>query len=363
MNRRHMLIAGVGGAAAVAAGGWLGWRHAVGSTAAYERYSAELRAPLPDDPPVLDLIRTATLAASGHNTQPWRFRLSPGTIELLPDLTRATPVVDPDDHHLFVSLGCAAETLAIAGAATGRPGEFSTTPEGRLRYLYAAAPPRPDPLFAAIGRRQMTRALYDGRPVPNEALARLQQAGTREGVRCVLLTERSRLDQLRDLTLAGNEAQMRDPAFLAELKHWLRFNPASAMRQGDGLYAAANGSPPLPDWLGPRAFDLFVTPAAENEKYARQIDSSPGIAIFFADQADRAHWVEVGRACQRFALAATAQGLKLACINQAVEVARLRPELAALAGEPGLRPDMVMRFGYGPTLPFSPRRPVAEVLA
>lgn len=363
MNRRHMLIAGAGGMAAAAAGGWLGWRGAVGSASAYERYSAELRAPLPEDPPVLDLIRTATLAASGHNTQPWRFRLGPGTIDLLPDLTRATPVVDPDDHHLFVSLGCAAETLAIAGAATGRPGAFSTAPEGSLRYSFAPAPPRPDPLFPAIARRQSTRALYDGRPVPAETLATLQQAGERAGVRCVLLTERSRLDQLRDLTIAGNEAQMRDPAFLAELKHWLRFNPASAMRHGDGLYAAASGSPTLPDWLGARAFDLFVTPAAENEKYARQIDSSPGVAVFLAEQADRAHWIEVGRACQRFALAATALGLKLACINQAVEVARLRPALASLAGEPGLRPDMVMRFGYGPTLPFSPRRPVAAVLA
>lgn len=359
MNRRQMLVAG----GVAAAAGWLGWRQAVGSAAAYEAYSRELRGPLADDPPFVELIRSATLAMSGHNTQPWRFRLGPGAIELLPDLTRATPVVDPDDHHLFVSLGCAAETLALAGAATGRPGAIETAPDGRLRYRFTTAPPRPDPLAAAIGQRQSTRGLYDGRPVPAETLDALARAAAQQGVRCVLLTARARLDALRGLTIAGNEAQMRDPAFLAELKRWLRFNPASAMRQGDGLYAAANGSPPLPDWLGARAFDLFVTPASENEKYARQIDSSPGVAVFFAEQADPAGWTAVGRACQRFALAATAQGLKIACLNPAVEVAALRPELAALAGETGLRPDMVMRFGYGPTLPFAPRRPVAAVLA
>jgi hypothetical protein len=27
---------------------------------------------------------------------------------ILPDLSRRCPAVDPDDHHLFVSLGCAA---------------------------------------------------------------------------------------------------------------------------------------------------------------------------------------------------------------------------------------------------------------
>jgi hypothetical protein len=41
-------------------------------------------------------------------------------------------------------------------------------------------------------------------------------------------------------------------------------------------------------------------------------------------------------------------GLKHAFVNQPVEVASLRPELAALVGMTGRRPDLVMRFGYGP---------------
>jgi len=50
-------------------------------------------------------------------------------------------------------------------------------------------------------------------------------------------------------------------------------------------------------------------------------------------------------------------------LNQPVEVADLRPELARLIGFPSRRPDLVMRFGYGPALPFSLRRPVAAVFA
>ena len=86
-----------------------------------------------------------------------------------------------------------------------------------------------------------------------------------------------------------------------------------------------------------------------------------GIAIFFAEAESKEHWLRVGQACQRFALAATSLGLKLAFINQPVEVARLRAELAALAGTTK-RPDLVLRFGYGPPLPYSLRRPVASVL-
>jgi hypothetical protein len=51
-----------------------------------------------------ELVRCATLAANGHNTQPWKFGLSPNTISIRPDLSRCTPLVDPDEHHLWVRL-------------------------------------------------------------------------------------------------------------------------------------------------------------------------------------------------------------------------------------------------------------------
>ena len=110
-------------------------------------------------------------------------------------------------------------------------------------------------------------------------------------------------------------------------------------------------------------FDLLFRAGAENDKYARQLRSSAGVAIFVSERDDKDHWVRAGRACQRFALQATALGLKHAFINQPVEVTALRTQLASLLGMPGGRPDIVMRFGYGPTLPFSPRRPVEAVLS
>ena len=171
------------------------------------------------------------------------------------------------------------------------------------------------------------------------------------------------IERLRDLVVTGNNAQMADPAFMQELKAWLRFSPHQAARTGDGLFSAASGSPALPSWLGPLLFDWTVTAASEADRYARHLRSSAGVAVFIGQRADPEHWVHVGRACQRFALQATALGLRHAFINQPVEVPALRPELASLIGAAGRRPDLVMRFGHGPALPFSARRPVASVLA
>jgi hypothetical protein len=78
--------------------------------------------------------------------------------------------------------------------------------------------------------------------------------------------------------------------------------------------------------------------------------------------ADKAHWVEVGRAYERFALQATALGIRNAFLNQPVEVAAVRSPFAAALGLPGQRPDLVVRFGRGPTMPRSLRRPVDAVM-
>jgi len=364
MNRRNLLI-GAGGALALGGLGTIAWRQSVGSMSDYAVYAASLRASPSGHAEVSDLIRYATLAANGHNTQPWRFSVDGDAISLFTDEARRTPVVDPDDHHLFVSLGCAAENLAIAARATGRPGEMVIEPGdgSAARFVLSTGDALPDPLFDAIPKRQSTRADYDGRAVPPGDLARLERAAAEPGVRTILVTDRARMSRIRDLIVAGNDRQMSDPAFMAELRHWLRFNPVAARTTGDGLFSASSGNPALPTLLGGFAFDTFFSAASEHDKYARQIDTSAGLAIFLGDHADRAHWIKVGRACQRFALAATSLGLKNAFVNQPVEVAALRPELAALVGEPGRRPDLVVRFGYGPTLPFSPRRPVEAVIA
>jgi hypothetical protein len=107
---------------------------------------------------------------------------------------------------------------------------------------------------------------------------------------------------------------------------------------------------------------LFFTPKSENERYARQIRNSAGIAVFVSDVSDKAHWLETGRCYERFALQATALGIRNALLNQPIEVASVRPQFATAMGLGDRRPDLVVRFGRGPALPLSMRRPVQSVL-
>jgi hypothetical protein len=309
------------------------------------------------------LVHHAVLAANSHNTQPWLFRTGERHLEIAPDRRRETRVVDPDNHHLFASLGCAAENLSLSALAAGANADIAFVSDAAgLRVDLERASPAKDPLFTAIRNRQCTRADYDGRGVDAANLAMLEQAAAVPGCRVILLTEKPVMEKVLDLIVAANSAQISDPAFMRELKSWIRFNAASAVATGDGLYAACSGNPALPTWLGNRLFDRVVTAKGENAKCISQLRSSAGIAIFVSDANDPAHWVQAGRSYQRFALQATLLGIKHAFLNQPVEVARFRPQLASLLGIGTKRPDLVVRFGYGPDMPMSMRRPVADVM-
>ncbi len=209
MNRRQVMMGGgaLALAGAGAGAGYAGLRR-MGSIADYDAAAAAMQAQLPAAPALLDLVRLATLAPSGHNTQPWRFRIGAGGIGILPDTSRRTLVVDPDDHHLFASLGCAAETLALAAGAQGSSGKVAFDPAdgGSVAVTLRGGPDADPALREAITQRRSTRTEYDGRPVGATELRMLADAAAMPGVDVVLMTGRTEIERVRDLVVAGNGA-------------------------------------------------------------------------------------------------------------------------------------------------------------
>ena len=369
MNRRTALL-GAGGTVAIAASGaagfvlWSGagkdaWRDAV------QAIRDPIKLGLTGQDALNELVRYATLAANSHNTQAWRFEIGPATIMLLPDPTRRTPTVDPDDHHLFASLGAAAENIVQAAPLLGLSAvpRFDSDGDGRIVVVLSSAAVMATPMAEAIPKRQCTRSLYDGQPIPAADLETAAAAARDDGVELLVLTERSAIDAVGALIIEGNTTQMGDRVYINELKQWLRFSYAEAVSSADGLFSATSGNPVLPGAIGRLLVDFVVTAESENKKYLAQIASSSGLAVFVTEQNDKAHWIAAGRAYQRFALQATALGIKHAFLNQAVEVPEVRQRLAEHLGIGQRRPDLIVRFGYAEDMPSSMRRSLAEVIA
>jgi hypothetical protein len=311
-----------------------------------------------------ELVRCATLAASSHNTQCWKFGIEAQMISILPDWSRRCPAVDPDNHHLFVSLGCATENLIQAAQAFGKHGEvrFDSAIDDIVKVTLEPSEAFASPLFNAIPKRQCTRAEYDGRALSNDDLKSLESAGRGNGVNVLMITEKEKIEKVLEYVVQGNTAQMNDRAFVKELKFWLRFGYDEVVSKGDGLFSGSTGNPVVPRWLGMKLLNLFFTAKNENDKYAKHIRSSAGIAVFVSEHNDKEHWLETGRCYERFALQATALGIKNAFLNQPVEVLALRPQFASYLGIGDRRPDLIVRFGYGSETLRSMRRPLDRVI-
>lgn len=360
ISRRNMIF---GAGAAAVAGTAL---YAFNRRPSYDSIAQSIWQPpdTADMPGLQYLVHHATLAANSHNTQPWLFSGSEKRATIRPDFSRATPVADADNHHLFASLGCACENMVLAAAASGNSSKvhYADGGDGPIEIDFGQGGERRDPLFDAIAERQCTRSVYDGRKVSGDDLDLLEKAANSAGCSVILLPDKPKIESALELILAANGEQVANPDFAAELLSWLRFSAASAIDKRDGLYSGCSGNPTLPDWLGRTMFGFVFTPQAENDRYAEQIRSSSGLAVFVSERDDKAHWVEAGRSYQRFALQATALGIRHAFINQPLEVAKYRPDFASLIGVVGKRPDLIVRYGYAPPMPKSLRRPVSDVI-
>ncbi|HOU15061.1 MAG TPA: twin-arginine translocation signal domain-containing protein [Anaerolineae bacterium] len=307
-----------------------------------------------------EMVRYATLAANGHNTQPWKFALRQDAIEIHPDTSRHLPVVDPENRELWISLGCALENLLLAARAVGyAPTVAYPDADEIIRVQLAPDAPQASPLFDAIPVRQTTRSVYDGRSVPAADLDTLQSLPLEPGVSLRFLTAPAEMETALEYVNAGNLQQYADRAFVDELIAWLRFNKKEAMATLDGLYSRCSGNPTVPRWLG-RMFVESTKPQQQADADAEKLRSSAG-AVVATDADDKAAWVRAGQVYERLALQMTALDLKSALLNQPIEVTELRPQFQTAIGL-NAAPQLLVRFGYADALPRSLRRPVENVL-
>lgn len=311
----------------------------------------------------LALVQAATLAASSHNTQPWKFRITSTGISVEPDLSRRCAVVDPDDSHLFKSLGCAAENIVAAAPAYGFAPDLLVHDSGRIEVALARSAKATDrSALSAIAERQCTRTPYDGRSLQWAEMAGLESAGTGDRVRIRLIDDSILKEAILELVNNGNRSQLSDPSFRRELISWIRFNDSRAIQSGDGLAGRVSNQPQLPTWLAKPIMRFVLNPGAQVKTDTTNLRSAAGIAVFIGAADELPVWVEAGRAYERFALAATVAGIRNAFINQPIEVRRLRQELHSLLGLGGTETALLMvRYGRGPIAPYSLRRPLADV--
>lgn len=304
-------------------------------------------------------LRAAVRAPSPHNTQPWRFEVGAGRIDLLLDGDRTLPVADPTAREARLACGAALYNLRLALRVAGLAVRYDLLPDRDRPDLLATVrfggqrAPRPEErvLAAAIERRATNRRPFVDRPVPARRRWNLVRAADLEGGRLVLLEQPSQLSVFADLLRRADHRQEQDPLFQAELRRWT----ATHTGREDGVPRSAGG--PRPDDASVLKLRRYE---AHESAVERPFEQDPLVTVLATSGDTALGQLRGGQALQRVLLTATVDGLSVSFLSQPVEFADTRDRLRELVGGQ-LHPQTALRVGYGYAAAATPRRPAGAV--
>lgn len=335
------------------------------------------------------LLAHAILAPHSHNLQSWLVDLREAdAITLYCDRSRLLPETDPFSRQMMMSQGTFLEALDLAAREIGLAADITLFPQGtpgpeqltdaptariRLRRDQGS---HPDPLFRQILLRRTNRSPYEARSPAPDALAAINQAvqthASGQGMRLIWTgsDQPAVLAQHRDIAMNAWKVEMETPRTILESFRWLRVGPQEIAQHRDGLSINA---PLVRALTAVGLFDRTKAPAPGDSAIEGQIKdfnakmaATPTFLAMVTPDNQRSTQVQAGRAYMRAQLAATAHGLSMHPLQQALqeypEQAEWHRRIHALsvASGPGQTVQMWARVGHAPPVAPAPRRGVAS---
>ncbi|MET8272584.1 nitroreductase [Streptomyces sp. NPDC005096] len=320
-----------------------------------------------DDTTLADLVSDATAAPSMHNAQPWHFdyKRSSRTLALRADFDRAMPEADPSTRALHVGCGAALLNLRVSAAHQGLSMETTLLPVPSDQALLASnqlsdCPQKPRDaalvgLHRAIRDRHTSRYPFDARAIPEDIRLLFADAARAEGADFSFLTP-THLETVLELIRDAEGYDRGDPAREAEQHHWTRDTQAEAPVDGVPDYAFG----PC-DASGRATTRDFAGTAVLTGRARVPFESRPQLALLSTAGDRPVDWLRAGQALERVLLTATLHDVSTSFATQPLEW----PDLRWILRDPVFgtgHAQMIIRMGYGPAGPRTPRRPWEQVL-
>ncbi len=309
-------------------------------------------------------VDDATMAPSMHNAQPWKFRYVPAfdVLHLRMDTTRSMPRTDPTRRGMHISCGAALFNLRVAVAHSGWSTDVRLLPDPDDPTLLATVvfaecdvSDALSSLYPAIDRRRSSREPFTDEPVPEALLDGLKGAARSEGAAMSVLGD-WQVDSVIDVVREAEQDETLSPDIREEITRWT----GSGNGVSDGIPAYAFG----PRHHGGRApVRDFAVGRKVPDRRSADFEQTPCLAVLGTSEDNPRGWLLGGQALERVLLQSTLDGLSTSLNSQALE----RPELRWLLRDPhspstSAFPQMLLRLGYGPAVPPTPRRAVSDVL-
>ncbi len=314
----------------------------------------------------------ASLAASGHNTQPWLIKhVAPFHWIICNDKSKWLPAVDPLQRETMLSIGAFIQNLEYAASSLCYACQFSLLANTNqdehvmeVKMIRKGSQPGYTPDSILQRRTVRSRILTAGLKTEDIVLLIDHEP---DFIHFIPRASKA-YHYLNEQTIAANKVQSyRDPA-QKELAEWIRFSNSDAEKYRDGLTPGSMEIEGFPGWVV-RNFYGKANVMGKNfreqniDQAAKQVGSSAGWLLITSKDSGVTSLIETGRRMQRLFLKVRARHIAIHPMTQILEEPSIHKGLNASIGmnDPV---QFILRTGYVKHYPdpVSLRRPVDRLI-
>lgn len=270
------------------------------------------------------LLGFVLLAPSGHNSQPWSFKLEGNSIEFWVNTERALAKSDPERRQLSIAMGCATENLAMAADYYGFETKIEYFPNSTDSDLFVivrcnkAWKTKNDNrhLIFQIPKRVTNRGKYKPHSIPKDFQAQLKKFENNEFQIVVIEHKETKL-KLADILLAAQIESMDSTAFREELSHFII---SSFSSKKTGMPGFALGLPSLISLFASamiKKVNMSRKTRKQDEKLLKEF--TPAFLSIGVFNDSMPGWLKAGRLFERIWLIATSQGINFSPLAAGVQ--------------------------------------------
>lgn len=315
-----------------------------------------------------EILYLASLAPSGHNTQPWFVKyIEPYHWIIGNDKAKWLPAVDPTQRETILSIGAFIQNLEFAANNAGYSCQFDLL----------ATTNQDENILEVRLQKTTTVAKYDIIKIKNRRTVRsgyLNDVLKKEDEAYLLDNESdffhfiSNLSKeyswLNEQTIEANRIQAYRDEAQKELSEWIRFSSNDAKKHCDGLTTAGMELDGITGWVLRNFYkqeDVMKKKFREQgiDKVKKQVSQSAGWLIITSKDNTVATLLETGKRFQRMFLKVKDKNIAIHPMTQILEEAETKKQVNSSIG---IKDEIqfILRTGYLKNYPepVTLRRPV-----
>ena len=323
------------------------------------------------DDGLLDLIYLASLAPSGHNTQPWTVRIIDSNHWIIGiDLARCLTVVDPENREALLSIGAFLENLIVAARVKGYDVDVKVVAKH------------------SKDRDVLDIKLYKGNGSSNFDVKKIRLRRTvrnnllndqlsREDIQFLIgknsdsiyyARESKEGNYLAEGTLLANKSQVYRDTAQEELAKWIRWSNRDSRQYRNGLTPEAMEIEGIAKWYVKNFYSRQSV--LENrfreetiKKVGEQVAAGSGWLLITSKDSSIPELIDTGRKLQRVWLEARDKRIAIHPMTQMIEEEVIGNQMASFLGI-SEKIQFLLRIGYCNDYPqpVSPRMLLANII-